>query len=205
MVMLIPINRLLGAPVMSLQTGYPLCRLSSPIINPYNLKVVAFYVDGPTLSFKPAVLFSEDIREFSPRVGAIVDSADNIMSPNDLVRLADIINYNFNLDNLLVIDQQGHKLGHIRGFSIDSISYEVEQLYVKPGFFKSFSTAEFLINRQQIVKVEPDRITVKTPTVEAKAKDSLSASQRRQILNPDLDNPFRSHKPVTNQDVNAGK
>ena len=29
---------------MSLQTGYPLCRLTSPIINPYNLRIVAFYV-----------------------------------------------------------------------------------------------------------------------------------------------------------------
>ena len=62
--MLLAINRILGAPVMSLQTGQPLCKLASPIINPYNLRIVAFYVDGPRLDFSPAVVFTEDIQNF---------------------------------------------------------------------------------------------------------------------------------------------
>ena len=87
---------------MSLQTGQPLCKLASPIINPYDLRIVAFYVDGPRLDFSPAVVFTEDIREFGP-MGAIVDSVDNIMSPEGMVRLNEVISYNFTLNHLLVI------------------------------------------------------------------------------------------------------
>ena len=198
--MLLAINRILGAPVMSLQTGQPLCKLASPIINPYNLRIVAFYVDGPRLDFSPAVVFTEDIREFGP-MGAIVDSVDNIMSPEGMVRLNEVISYNFTLNHLLVIDDQDHKLGRVAGYIVDPLNFEIQQLQVKPGFFKSFATTELLIHRNQIVKVEPDRITVKTPTVKQTAHPAAPIESRR-LLNPEFDNPFRQHKPVTNKDGN---
>ena len=78
---------------MSLQTGQPLGRLAAPIIDPYTLRIVAFYVEGPRLDFSPAVLFTDDIREFG-RLGAIVNSVDNIMSTDGLVRLNEIISCN---------------------------------------------------------------------------------------------------------------
>ena len=185
---------------MSLQTGQPLCKLASPIINPYNLRIVAFYVDGPRLDFSPAVVFTEDIREFGP-MGAIVDSVDNIMSPEGMVRLNEVISYNFILNHLLVIDDQDHKLGRVAGYIVDPLNFEIQQLQVKPGFFKSFATTELLIHRNQIVKVEPDRITVKAPTVKQTARPTASIESRR-LLNPEFDNPFRQHKPVTNKDGN---
>ena len=184
---------------MSLQTGQPLCYLSSPIINPYNLHIVAFYVDGPRLDFEPAVVFAEDIREFGP-AGAIVDSVDNIMSLDGLVRLQEVINYNFTLDKILVADDQGEKLGRVIDYIIDPLNFEIQQLHVKPGFFKSFSITSLTIGRQQIVKVEPDRITVKSPTIKAKAKGQVMMDEARRVLNPEFDNPFRKQRPVMNAD-----
>ena len=198
--MLLAINRILGVPVMSLQTGQPLCQLASPIINPYNLRIVAFYVNGPRLDFSPAVVFSEDIREFGP-MGAIVDSVDNIMSPEGMVRLNEVIGYNFTLHHLLVIDDHHNKLGRIAGYIVDPVNFEIQQLQVKPGFFKSFATTELLIHRNQIIKVEPDRITVRsTATKQPQRQSSVSLTNR--VLNPEFDNPFRSHRPVANQDAN---
>ena len=180
---------------MSLQTGQPLGWLAEPIINPHNLRIVAFYVNGPRLDFSPAVIFSEDIREFG-RVGAIVDSADNIMSPEGMVRLSEIINYNFRLQHILVVDDQGHKLGRVDNYVVDVMNFEVRQLYVKPSWWKSFAMTDLIIHRNQIIQIEPDRITVKAPTV--KEKQPLVDDARR-VLNPEFDNPFR-HKPVTNSD-----
>ena len=198
--MLLAINRILGAPFMSLQTGQPLCRLAQPIINPYNLRIVAFYVDGPRLDFSPAVVFTEDIREFG-RLGAIVDSSDNVMSPDGMVRLNQVINYHFNLMRLLVLDEHKHKLGRVGGYTVDTLNFEIQQLQVHPGFFKSFSTTELLIHRRQITKVEPDRITVRsTATKQPQRQSSVSLTNR--VLNPEFDNPFRSHRPATNQDTN---
>ena len=47
-------------PVMSLQTGQQLATIGDPIVNPRNLKIVAFYVSGPLVDHTPAVLFTEE-------------------------------------------------------------------------------------------------------------------------------------------------
>lgn len=182
---------------MSLQTGQPLCRLVEPIINPYSLRIAAFYVAGPLVEFNPAVVFAEDIREFG-RMGAIVDSVDNVMSTDGLVRLNQVIEYQFVLINLLVVDEYGRKLGKVTDYTVDLLNYEIQQLYVKPRFLRSFTMTDLIINRRQIIKVEPNRITVKVPTVEdrVKAKPPLMDDARR-VLNPDFDNPFRK-KPALN-------
>lgn len=199
--MLLSINRVLGAPVMSLQTGQPLGRLSTPIIDPYTLRIVAFYVEGPRLDFSPAVLFTDDIREFG-RLGAIVDSVDNIMSTDGLVRLNEIISYNFTLNRIPVVDNNKRKLGKVNAYVIDPLNFEIRQLQVKPSVFRSLSTAELLVNRSQIIKVEPDKITVKVPTVQQPAREATITEDGRRILNPEFDNPFRK-KPVTNNQDQA--
>ena len=109
---------------MSLQTGQPLARIGRPIVNPHDLHVVAFYVEGPRLDFQPAVLFSDDIREFGP-MGVIVDGSDNIMNPDGLVRLAKILGYGFELDGIKVIDDHKHKLGTVENYVIDSSDFEI--------------------------------------------------------------------------------
>jgi uncharacterized protein YrrD len=192
MFMIITIKNMLGSPVMSLQTGLPLARIDAAIINPHNLKVVAFYVSGPMVDMKPAVVFSEDIREFGD-MGVIVDSSDNIMSPEGMVRLGEVIAYQFSLDNIQVIDQQKHKLGRVENYTLDPISFMIQQLYLKPTWIKSFSIANLTIGRQQIVAIDNQKITVKSPTV----RDDVS--QKVANLAPaasDFDNPFRKPKPV---------
>ena len=199
--MLLSINRILGAPVMSLQTGQPLGRLSAPIIDPYTLCIVAFYVEGPRLDFSPAVLFTDDIREFG-RLGAIVDSVDNIMSTDGLVRLNESISYKFTLTRILVVDDHKRLRGQVSGYVIDPLNFEIRQLQIRPSVFRSLSTAELLVNRSQIIKVEPDKITVKTPTVQQSAREATTTGDSRRILNPEFDNPFRK-KPVTNNQDRA--
>ncbi|MDO4271469.1 MAG: hypothetical protein Q4C83_00580 [Candidatus Saccharibacteria bacterium] len=194
--MLIAIERIIGAPVMSLQTGQPLCKLTDPIVNPYNLRIVAFYVDGPRLDFTPAVVFAEDIREFGS-LGAIVDSVDNVMSPKGMVRLNDVMKLNFHLRGALVVDDNGHKLGKVDSYVVDMLNFEISQLHVKPSIFKSFASTGLSIGRQQIIKIEPHRITVKSPDVKVKAAKPVANNVRRP-LNPDFENPFRKNKPVLN-------
>ena len=178
---------------MSLQTGQPLAFMTEPIINPYNLKIVAFYVNGPGVGFQPAVVFTEDIREFS-EVGAIVDDSDNIMSPDGMVRLNEVISYAFTLTGLPVVTDHKQKMGKVEEYIVDTMNFEIQQLHVKPPFWHSFSVASLTINRRQIVEVTPDRIVVKAPTVPKTAKRALDDTGRR-ILNPAVDNPFRK-KPV---------
>ena len=71
--MLITAEKFTNMPVMSLQTGSELARTSRAIINPYNLKIIAYELSGPLLDQSPSLLRIEDIRETGP-MGLIIDS-----------------------------------------------------------------------------------------------------------------------------------
>jgi len=191
--MLITIKNMLGQPVMSLQTGQPIARLGMPIINPHNLKIVAFYVSGPMVEFNPAVLFSEDIREFG-ELGAIVDSADNILSPEGMVRLGEVISYDFVLDGIHVVDEQHHRLGRVENYTLNPDDFMIQQLYLKPTLMKSLSVAHLTVSRDQIVAIDNDKITVKTPTVREKAVKKIKTTETPNAV--PFENPFRKPKPV---------
>jgi len=189
--MLLTIDNMIGANVMSLQTGQPLAKLGAPIIDPHNLKIVAFYVSGPMVDFSPAVVFAEDIREFG-EMGAIVDSSDNILNPTDMVRLGEVIGYNFALNGIWVIDEHKRKLGRVENYTLNPDNFLVQQLYLKPTLIKSFSIAHLTVSRDQIVAIDNQKITVKSPTVKEKVVEKIAA-----VPTPgNFDNPFRKAKPV---------
>jgi uncharacterized protein YrrD len=189
--MLITIDNLLGSPVMSLQTGQPLAQLDAAIINPHNLKIIAFYVSGPLVDFSPAVVFAEDIREFGD-LGAIVDSSDNILDPTELVRLNEVISYNFELANIWVVDEHRHKLGRVENYTLDPESFLIQQLYLKPTLMKSLSVANLTVSRNQIVAIDNQKITVKSPTV----RENITSKVPAKLNDAGFENPFRKPKPA---------
>jgi sporulation protein YlmC with PRC-barrel domain len=168
---------------MSLQTGTQIGMAVRHIIDPRRLNIVAFYCEGPLVDFNPAILHTADIREFSS-IGLIVDSADNIMPPDDLVRLKEILDYDFDLVGMQVVEEGGHKLGKVGGYTIDSDSFFVVKLQVRPTLLQSFGRAELLIDRTQISEINDKHIVVRRATVEDGQKARLSPL-------PQIDNPFR--------------
>ena len=185
---------MINTPIMSLQTGTELARIGEPIINPHTLRVIAFYVHGPLLDFDPAVLFSSDIRELG-ELGAIVDSSDNIMSPDGLVRLEEVINYGFVINNIQVIDDHKHKLGRVENFSIDPETFMVSQLYLKPTIVKQLSLASLSVHRSQILSIDNKKIVVRAPSIKERAAKTVSDAKK----SVPFDNPFRKPKPGTDR------
>lgn len=185
--MLIVSRNLIGQPVMSLQTGQPLAKIDAAIINPGNLKIVAFYVSGPMVDFSPAVLFADDIRELS-NMGVIVDSSDNIMSPEGMVRLNEVIEYKFELIGCNVIDDHKHRLGRVEDYTLNPDDLMVQQLYLKPTLMKSLSLASLTISRDQIIAIDNQLITVKTPTVHEKVTARVNNITDKAVP---FENPFR--------------
>jgi sporulation protein YlmC with PRC-barrel domain len=162
--MLVLKERLINVPIMSLQTGVEIAQTQQPIIDPRQLTIVAFYCQGSKLETTPAVLHVDDIRE-AGSLGFIVDDADAIMSPRDLVRLQQIIGYNFRLEGKQVVDDQGQKIGKVSNYTVDMRSFYITQLQVQPGILQSWSTAQVLIGRNQIIEVNDSKIIVKSATV----------------------------------------
>ena len=158
--MLISMSRFENMPVMSLQTGRELARISEPIINPHTLQIIAFFLEGRRLDFSPAVIFASDIREIG-RLGAIVDSSDKIINPDDVVRLKQILDYNFSLMNLKVISDDKKRLGRVSEFLLDPSDFMIKQILVKPNLSQRISIAQRTITRQQIQEIDNKKIVVK--------------------------------------------
>lgn len=180
--MLVLSERLLSLPIVSIQTGSRLGNIASAIIDPRQLKIVAFRCEGPMIDIEPAILHTEDIREVSD-MGLIVDSADDIMPLDDLVRLKEVIDFNFELENKLVVEENGRKVGRVNSYSVEVTTFYIIKLHVKPTFFGAIKTAERIIDRSQIVEITPQKIVVKTPAV----KDEKPVAAKP----IPVDNPFR--------------
>ncbi len=161
-------------PIMSLQTGSQIAHIEGAIIDPRRLYIMGFYCAGPGVDTHPAILHTSDIRE-TGSMGLIVDGADSIMGPDDLVRLREVTDMKFELINKPVIDDTGRKIGKVINFTVDTDSFLITKLHVQPGFLHALATAEVIIARQQITQVTNKRIVVKAPTIKATESTKMQA------------------------------
>ncbi|MFZ2560143.1 MAG: hypothetical protein WAW91_00715 [Candidatus Nanoperiomorbaceae bacterium] len=191
--MLITIKNLIGTPLLSLQTGQPLGQIDSAIVDPRNLKILAFFCSGPMIEFQPAVIYASDIREFG-QMGAIIDSVDKILPLDDLVRLKEVLDFGFVLDGIRVIDDHKNKLGKVSNYTLDPNSFLIQQLIVTPTFMRSLSMASLTISRRQIKEVSNAHVVVKAPTIPVRDRTETNSTN----LSPKLSNPFRKPKTAPN-------
>lgn len=183
-------SRLVGTPVMGLQTGTKLAITKTPIIDPSNLKIVGYEVDGPLLVERPSFIRIADVRELSD-VGMIVDSSDEFIGIKDVIAFEKIYKLGFKLLGLSVIDESKHKLGKVSDYSLDTGSFTIVQLNVNRGALKSLAETELLVHRSQIVEINDKAIIVREAT---KKLESIAKPSHLSYMNP-----FRSTAtPVDN-------
>lgn len=187
--MLVKSESLTNVPVMSLQTGGELARTKKLLVDPRNLKVVAYELSGHALTVHPSFLIPTDIREVAS-MGIIVDSGDEFVGEDDVLLVKDVYGYGFSLIGLEVFDEKKHKLGKINEYNLEVDSLTVEQINIRRPLLKSLSDTELLIHRSQIVKVDSKFIIVKSA-------DSKSTTKRVSDMARSYANPFRSQNPQT--------
>jgi len=181
-------SRLIGTPIMGLQTGVKLAVAKTPIIDPSNLMIVAYEVEGPFLSEKPSYIRIADVREFSD-VGMIIDSNDEFIGLKDVIAIEKIQKLGFKLIGLSVIDESKHKLGKVSDYSLDVGNFTIIQLNVSRGVIKSLSETELLVHRSQIVEINNENLIVRTTAKKLAPIDQTKSSHLSYI------NPFRSSSP----------
>jgi len=181
--MLIAGSRLINAPVMGLQTGSELARTSTAIIDPSTLEIIAYELTGPLLDEEPSLLRVVDVREFS-EIGIIVDSSDEFVSPVDIIKLNKIYELHFTLIGMLVVDEKGHKLGKVDGYTIETGGFIIQQLSVKRPLLKSLNDTQLLIHRTQISEINNSKIVVNS---EIKVQPMLQTNAGN------YHNPFRKN------------
>jgi sporulation protein YlmC with PRC-barrel domain len=152
---------------MGLQTGSEIAQTKSAIIDPATLAVIGYILEGPLLEDGIWALRIADVRELSD-LGFIVDSADEFIHPEDVLKVNEIYRLNFPLLNMPVVDERRNKLGKVIDFTLETGSFVIQQLTVRRPFLKSFNDTELLIHRSQIIEINDDAIVVHS---EAKAPE----------------------------------
>ncbi len=194
--MLITGDRLLDTPVLGLQTGSELARTKHAIIDPANLKVHAYELQGPLLSTQPSLLRIADVREISD-IGLIVDSSDEFVGIDDVIKLGELYNLHFVLVGMPVIDVKGHKLGKVNGYTVNTTDFLVYQLSIKRPLLKSLNDTELLIHRSQITEINNDAIIVQS---EAEIPEPIIQSVRSSYVNPFRSKPASEHSSTATSD-----
>jgi sporulation protein YlmC with PRC-barrel domain len=178
--MLLAGSRLIDAPVLGLQTGSELARTTQPIIDPAKLEILAYELSGPLLDLHPSLLRIADVREFSD-IGIIVDSSDEFVTPDDIIKLGEIYKLHFDVVGMRVIDEKRRKLGKVSGYTIDTTGFLIQQLSVKRPLLKSLNDTELLIHRSQITEINDNAIVVHS---QAKIPQPVVQSVRSAYVNP---------------------
>ncbi len=173
---------------MSLHTGGKVAELERAIINPSNLQIIAYEVKGPLLSERPSFLRIADIREIGP-IGVIIDGSDELIGLDDVIKVKELYELNFNLMDLAVFDEHKHKLGKIENYSLDADTFMIHKLHIKRGMLRSLTDTGMLIDRSQIVTINRHSIIVKS-TAKKVAEQKVAPE-----IELDYVNPFRQSSP----------
>jgi sporulation protein YlmC with PRC-barrel domain len=177
--------------VLSLYVGGPVAETTSAIIDPEDLRILAYTLDGPIIKNDPEVgniLVTNDIRELS-RDGMIIDSTDVFVNREDIVHLDEVMSLNFDLIGLKVVTPDGKKIGKIVDYTFDSTSFMVYQLIVQKRVgFASFGEPQLTINRSQIIEIDDYKVTIKHEKeqvkVEEKREEEPEEAPKREYVNP---------------------
>lgn len=152
-------SSLINAPVMGLQTGGELARTTYAVINPTDLSIVAYEVSGDLLGKKSRLLRIADVRELSD-LGFIVDSIDEFVESEDIVKIHEIHKLNFHLVGMRVVDEHKRRLGKVIDYTFETGGFVVQQLTVQRPLLRSLNDTELLIHRSQIIEINDDGIVV---------------------------------------------
>lgn len=166
--MLVQSKQLVGGSVVSLHTGQALGALAEIIINPHKLEILGFFVEHPKSREEPQVLLARDIRQVQGN-RVFINSIDELTAASELVRFKDTLELHFNLLDKVVKTASKHRLGKVEEYAIDSLSWEIQKLYVKQSVLKNFTQHSLVIDRVQVVEVSDQQITVNDAVVNQRA------------------------------------
>lgn len=170
--------------ILSLHVGGPVAVIERLVIDPNNLKVIAFELGGPLLRGRAEkILDASDVREVA-NVGIIIDSLDDLVETEDIIHVAKIMELNFGLVGLRVKTKKGVKLGKVVDFTLDTETLMVQQLIVQRPAMKALVDPELTIARSEIVEITDYEIIVKDEKKTAKAKEAVEFTSN-------FVNPFR--------------
>lgn len=193
--MLIEGSKLLKYPILSLHTASRIAEVKSLVIDPNFLKVVAFEINAVS-SKQSLFLEASSVREFS-KMGMIVDSDEEFVEKDDVIKLKETIDLGFSLDNMKVISKKKAMLGRIEDFIINTEDFQIMQLIVKRPIYKALIDPELVIGRSDIHEINDSEIIVKSE------EGTIMKKSGTLDFVPNFVNPFKDGKYIARGNENS--
>lgn len=131
----------------------------APIFNPNNLKIEGFYCQDRFDKKKNLVLLYQDIRDVLPD-GYVVNDHEVLTDPNELVRLKDLLELDFELLGKQVVTVSKQKVGKVSDYATEMETMYVQKIYVSQSLLKNFTGGSLSIDRSQVQEITPRRIII---------------------------------------------
>ena len=193
--MLIEGSKLLKYPILSLHTASRIAGVKGLVIDPNFLKVVAFEINAIS-SKQRLFLEASSVREFS-KMGMIVDSDEEFVEKDDVIKLKETIDLGFSLDNMKVISKKKAMLGRIEDFIINTEDFQIMQLIVKRPIYKALIDPELVIGRSDIHEINDREIVVKSE------EGTIMKKSGTLDFVPNFVNPFKDGKYIARGNENS--
>ena len=193
--MLIEGSKLLKYPILSLHTASRIAEVKGLVIDPNFLKVVAFEISAVS-SRQRLFLETSSVREFS-KMGMIVDSDEEFVEKDDVIKLKETIELGFSLDNIKVVSKKKAMLGRIEDFIINTEDFQIMQLIVKRPIYKALIDPELVIGRSDIHEINDSEIIVKSE------ESTIMKKSGTLDFVPNFVNPFKDGKYIARGNENS--
>ncbi|MBC7565285.1 PRC-barrel domain-containing protein, partial [Candidatus Saccharibacteria bacterium] len=126
-------------------------------------------------------------------VGMIIDSSDELLALDDVIKIKELHELGFTLVGMNVIDEHKRKLGKVDNYTVETNSFVIEQLNVKHGIFRGITDTGLLIHRSQITEINDNAIIVKSTA------KKISVAPVMESVRNEYVNPFRRPSPQPEQ------
>ena len=193
--MLIEGLKLLNYPILSLHTASKIAEVKALIIDPNFLKVVAFEINVAS-SKQRLFLETASVREFS-KMGMIVDSDEEFVEQGDVIKLKEMIELGFTLENMKVLSKKKTMLGRVEDFMVTTDDFRVMQLIIKRPIYKSLIDPELVIGRSEIYEINDTEIIVKSE------ESTIMKKSGALDFVPNFVNPFKDGKYIASENNNS--
>ena len=151
-------SHLVTLPVVSLQTGETMATVNGLIINPDQLRLLGFYLNSGRSPRSLLVMTS--VRQLALDC-VIVDNEDDLSEPDEVVRLQRHLQTPYTPMEKTVKTESGRTLGAVEDFTINLETEHVQKLYVRPPLLKAWYRSSLIIDRAQIVDIQPHFFVVR--------------------------------------------
>ncbi len=193
--MLIEGSKLLNYPILSLHTASKIAEVKALIIDPNFLKVVAFEINADS-SKQRLFLETASVREFS-KMGMIVDSDEEFVEQGDVIKLKEMIELGFTLENMKVLSKKKTMLGRVEDFIVTTDDFRVMQLIIKRPIYKSLIDPELVIGRSEIHEINDTEIIIKSE------ESTIMKKSGALDFVPNFVNPFKDGKYIASENNNS--